>query len=66
MKFITFKYDNKEQVGILTKNEQGVYPIKTLSINYETMNDLIENITDEEMKILQSALEKDSNRNSFY
>ena len=23
MKFITFKYDNKEQVGILTKNEQG-------------------------------------------
>jgi len=60
MKFITFKYDNKEQVGILTKNEQSIYPIKTLSINYETMNDLIENITDEEMKLLQCALEKDT------
>lgn len=59
MKFITFKYGNKQQVGILTTNEQGIYPIKTLGINYETMNDLIENITDEEMKTLQSALEKD-------
>lgn len=60
MKFITYKYDNKEQVGILNKNEQGIYPIKTLNVNYETMNDLIENITDEEMKLLKSALEKDS------
>ena len=60
MKFITFKYDNKQQVGILTKNEQGVYPIQTLGVNYDTMNDLIENITDEEMKILQSILEKDT------
>src|SRR5471030_1226103 len=61
MKFITFKYDNKEQVGILTKNEQKVYPIKSLGINYETMNELIENITDKEMTSLKSALEKDSN-----
>ena len=60
MKFITFNYDNKEQVGILTKNEQGVYPIKTLGLNYETMNELIENITDQEMKALQVALEKDT------
>ena len=62
MKIITFKYEDKEQVGILTKNEQGVYPIKVLGINYETMNDLIENITDEEMKTLQIALEKDTNQ----
>ena len=59
MKFITFKYDNKEQVGILTKSEQGVYPLKTLGINYETMNDLIEKITDKEIKTLQLALEKE-------
>ena len=61
MKIITFKHDNKEQVGILTMNEQGVYPIKALGLNYETMNELIENITDQEMTSLQLALEKDSN-----
>jgi 2-keto-4-pentenoate hydratase/2-oxohepta-3-ene-1,7-dioic acid hydratase in catechol pathway len=60
MKFITFKHHNKEQVGILTKSEQSIYPIKALSINYETMNDLIESITDKEMKLLQCALEKDT------
>jgi 2-keto-4-pentenoate hydratase/2-oxohepta-3-ene-1,7-dioic acid hydratase in catechol pathway len=61
MKFITYKYDNKEQVGILSKNEQGIHPIKDLNVNYETMNDLIEKITDEEIKILKSAIEKNSN-----
>ena len=60
MKFITFNYDNNEQIGILTKNEQGVYLIKTLGLNYETMNELIENITDQEMKALQVVLEKDT------
>lgn len=60
MKFITFKYDNNEQVGILNKNEQGIFPIKTLNVNYENMNDLIESITAEEMNILQAAFEKDS------
>jgi len=60
MKFITFKYDNTEQVGILTKDEQGVYPIKNLGSNYKNMNELIENITDKEMKSLQSAIEKDA------
>ena len=61
MKFITFKHDNEEQVGILTRNDQGIYPIKTLGLNYETMNDLIEKITDEEMRLLKSAIEEDSN-----
>lgn len=60
MKFITFKYDNQEQVGILTKTEQGVYPIKTLGANYNTMNDLIENISDAEMVRLQSEIQKET------
>lgn len=60
MKFITFKYDNQEQVGILTKTEQGVYPIKTLGANYNTMNDLIENISDTEMVRLQSEIQKET------
>ena len=56
MKFITFKHNAKEQVGILTKNEQGIYPIN----NYNSMNDLIENITDKEIELLNSAYKSDS------
>lgn len=46
MKFLTFKYNNKEHVGILTNDNQGVYPLNNVGINYKTMNELIENITD--------------------
>ena len=60
MRFITFKYDNKKQIGILSKNEQGVYPLKTLSVNYDDMNDLIENITNDEMRKLQTEIEKET------
>jgi 2-keto-4-pentenoate hydratase/2-oxohepta-3-ene-1,7-dioic acid hydratase in catechol pathway len=60
MKIITFKYNDKEQVGILSKNEQNVYPVKSLGVNYDTMNDLIENVTSQEMAKLQVELEKDS------
>lgn len=57
MKLITFKHNNKEQVGILTKDEQGVYPIKAFNLNYDSMTDLIENITDKELELLKSAVE---------
>jgi 2-keto-4-pentenoate hydratase/2-oxohepta-3-ene-1,7-dioic acid hydratase in catechol pathway len=60
MKLITFKHNNKEQVGILTKDEQGIYPINTLNVNYNSMNDLIENITDKEMELLISSVESGS------
>jgi 2-keto-4-pentenoate hydratase/2-oxohepta-3-ene-1,7-dioic acid hydratase in catechol pathway len=62
MKFITFKYDNKEQVGILSKNEQNIYPLKTLGVNYNTMNDLIENITNDELAKLQTEIEKEPSK----
>lgn len=56
MKFVTFKHEGIEQVGILALNEQGVYPIKSLGINYDSMISLIENITDHEMDLLQKSL----------
>ncbi|WP_297426150.1 fumarylacetoacetate hydrolase family protein [Clostridium sp.] len=61
MKFVTFKYNNIEQVGIFTKDAQGVYPLKTLGVNYENMNDLIENISVQELQTLQASLEKNTN-----
>ncbi|MFL0165331.1 fumarylacetoacetate hydrolase family protein [Candidatus Clostridium helianthi] len=56
MKFVTFKHEDIEQIGILALNEQGVYPIKSLGINYDSMISLIENITDHEMDLLQKSL----------
>lgn len=62
MKLITFKYDNLEQVGILTKDEKGVYPIKTLGVAYNSMNDLIENITEKELSNLKISIDSGDNK----
>lgn len=56
MKFITFKYDGKQQIGILSKDNHHVIPIKSVGVNYNDMNTLIEKITDSEMNILRSSL----------
>lgn len=57
MKFITFKHNNKKQVGILTKDEKAILPIKNFGITYDTMNDLIQNITNEEIKTLKNNID---------
>ena len=64
MKLITFKHNSKEQIGILSKNEEQVYPLEAFGINYDSMNDLIEKITDQEMTTLKVELEKD-NKNAI-
>lgn len=53
MKFLTYKLDNKEQVGILGKNEQVVCPITAAGLFYGCMNELIEKLTEEEKQKLK-------------
>ena len=55
MKLLTFEYDNKESLGILVNNNK-IYPIKKIGINYESMNELICNISDEEIKLLNNKI----------
>lgn len=57
MKFITYKYNGKTEVGILSKDNLNVIPVKNAGLNYDDMNSLIENITDNEMKLLKTALD---------
>ena len=55
MKLITFKADGKEQVGVLSKCKTKVFPVKNLKMNYSSMNELIENISDVELEELSAA-----------
>lgn len=53
MKFLTYKLDAKEQVGILGEKEQVVYPISAAGLSYSCMNELIEKLTEEEKQKLE-------------
>jgi 2-keto-4-pentenoate hydratase/2-oxohepta-3-ene-1,7-dioic acid hydratase in catechol pathway len=58
MKLLSFKKDNYnvETVGILHKDGKTVAPISEFGLQYPSMNDLIEKISDEEKIILQQAV----------
>lgn len=50
MRLVTFKHNGIEKVGVVSSCGKKVIPVESLGIKYETMNELIEKITDEEKK----------------
>jgi 2-keto-4-pentenoate hydratase/2-oxohepta-3-ene-1,7-dioic acid hydratase in catechol pathway len=62
MKLITYKLkeNGTEIIGILSKDEQKIYPISQFDINYSSMNNLIENISNAELELLKSKAGKEN------
>ena len=55
MKLLTFEYNGKEGLGVLSSDREKVIPLSKLEIHYSDMNDLIENITEKEMEMAEAA-----------
>jgi len=55
MKLLTYKSGANEVLGVLAANEKQVYPLEALGCSFKDMNDLIENITDEQLDALRAA-----------
>ncbi|MCI8341796.1 MAG: fumarylacetoacetate hydrolase family protein [Firmicutes bacterium] len=56
MKFVTYLKDEKESVGVVTKCGKKIIPVKENGFGYESMNDLIKNMTDEELNSLKALV----------
>lgn len=52
MKLITYSVDGKEKVGVISNCGCNVVPLKENGFNYDSMNDVIKNMTKEELKKL--------------
>lgn len=57
MKLLTYKYEGRVEVGVLNGEENGVYSLKNFGFAYETMNELIDKLTQKELEALKFALE---------
>lgn len=55
MKLITFEKDQHEQVGILDTGRNRIWPLSLLDLPYTTMNDLIQNISLNELRLLAAS-----------
>lgn len=62
MKLLTFKYEGKEELGVLNLREDGVHCLKDIGILYTTMNELIEAITDEEMHKIEQYIKAEGSK----
>lgn len=56
MKLITFLYNSKELVGVITPDGQRVVPCSELGVNYADMETLAAHITDEELAAMKQKL----------
>ena len=55
MKLVTYRYNGKESVGVLTADEKNIMPVWPLGLPYNTMNELIEGLTDEQRDLLENG-----------
>ena len=58
MKLLTYKIEQKSLLGVLSRDEKWVYPLKSLGMDYKDMQELIEEISDSEKQFIDYMLEK--------
>ena len=63
MKIVTYDKGGKEFVGVLSKDEKSIIPLKENGFEYEAMNSLIETISEAEMAKIQDVIEKNEAKN---
>ena len=52
MKFITYSKENHQSIGVLSKDEQYVYELKTLGIDFTDMEELVKQLTEEDKQTI--------------
>lgn len=53
MKLCTYEVEQKVRVGVISKDEEWVYPIQSIGLDYKTMHEAISGISDSELQLLE-------------
>lgn len=59
MKLMTYEVEHKTLVGVMSEDEKWVYPLSSMELEYQSMQEVIEGISDSEMQLLEYASTKD-------
>ena len=55
MRLVTYEIEHKSGLGVISRDGRWIYPLASLDMDYKTMQDLIENISDLEKQLLEYA-----------
>ena len=53
MKLVTYEIEHKIKLGALSKDEQWIYPLSSMGVDYGSMQELIENISQSELQLME-------------
>lgn len=53
MKFVTYEIEHKRRLGVINRDETWIYPLRSLDMDYKTMQELIEGISESEKQLLE-------------
>ena len=53
MKFVTYEIEHKRRLGVINRDGTWIYPLRSLGMDYKTMQELIEGISESEKQLLE-------------
>lgn len=53
MKFVTYEIEHKRRLGVINRDGTWIYPLRSLDMDYKTMRELIEGISESEKQLLE-------------
>ena len=59
MRLVTYEIEHKSGLGVISRDGSWVYPLASLDMDYKTMQELIENISESEKQLLEYASGQD-------
>ena len=55
MRLVTYEIEHKSGLGVISRDGSWVYPLASLDMDYKTMQELIENISESERTHIRSG-----------
>ena len=59
MRLVTYEIEHKSGLGVISRDGRWIYPLASLDMDYKTMQELIENISESEKQLLEYASGQD-------
>lgn len=59
MKLVTYEIEHRSGLGVISRDGAWIYPLTALDMDYKTMQELIENISNSEKQLLEYASGQD-------
>lgn len=59
MRLVTYEIEHKKGLGVISRDGEWIYPLRSLDMDYKTMQELIEGISESEKRLLEYASGQD-------